>query len=389
MNIKDNRKSSLRGTALTNYLNFRKAECVGGDPAYAPLLEWLRQQHTGVTPEPKTYARLPLLESRSQGSDLSLSAPAAALIEDVLASAADIRWWPDNGMLSELHRKKLSFLCRSHGKRLYAWLGLCNRCPEDVRPRLFTLYKRFREFTADLSPAIRGLDEILVEIDAMLTFYSRASFTGHWLVYREFHKTPLEMLIQPTIDCCLFNGRSRHRAATVAFLVHPSTTLMSLFSTRDGRVYGATIEADMLDETGSRLRVLDSVEIGTYRRRFNVRYGWIPLTIHGVINRAICDGYDTVFFNTGYEESFDQGYLSHEAARELAQWLKSRFPVIRVRLRLQEGLEPLKKLGSVNPKINLEILSTKKRENMFNDGFGFGVGVKIDVRDPNHLERLC
>ena len=42
----------------------------------------------------------------------------------------------------------------------------------------------------------------------------------------------------------------------------------------------------------------------------------------------------------------------------------------------------------VNPKMNLEILSTKKRDNMFNDGIGFGVGVKIDVRDPNHLECL-
>jgi hypothetical protein len=68
--------------------------------------------------------------------------------------------------------------------------------------------------------------------------------------------------------------------------------------------------------------------------------------------------------------------------------LRSRFPVIRLRLRLQEGFEPLKKLGSVHPKINLEILSTKKRENMFNNGFGFGVGVKIDLRVPYHLKRL-
>ena len=388
MNRKAQRTASLRGAALTNYLNFRNAECVGGDPAYAPLLEWLRRQHTGRRPEPKTYARLPLLANHSQNLAHSSSALIDTLIEDVLATAVNLRWWPDNGMLSERRREKLSRLCHSHGKRLYAHLELCHCCAGERRPRLRTLYQRFREYTAALSPRIRGLDDVLIEIDAMLRFYSKAGVTDHWLVYREFHQTPLEVLIQPAIDCCLFNGRSRHRAATVAFLAHPSISLMSLFSTQDGHVHGATVEADMIDESGSRIRVLDSIEIGKYRQRFNLRHGWIPLTVRGVIHRALHDGYSTVFFNTGYEESFDQGYLSHEAARELAQWLKSRFPVTRLRLQLQEGLEPLKKLGACQPKINLEILSTKKRGDMFNDGAGSGVGVRIDLKNPGQLEKL-
>jgi hypothetical protein len=200
----------------------------------------------------------------------------------------------------------------------------------------------------------------------------------------------MNVLVQPMIDCCLFNGRSRHRAATVAFLAHPHTQLMALWSTRDATARGTTIEADMLDEQGRLVRVLDSVEMGSFRHRLEVHYGWIQMVVQGVVRRAQADrpAPAVVFFNTGYDERFDRGYLSHEAAGELALWLKARFPVVQKRLALCGGLEPLRRLGAVDPKINLEVLSTKVRNDMFNDGVGMGVGVAIDLSNPEHLVRL-
>jgi hypothetical protein len=230
----------------------------------------------------------------------------------------------------------------------------------------------------------------LVELDRLADFYVTTGPGRQGLVYREFSRNPFETLVQPGVDCCLFNGRSRHRAAAVAFLAHPAVRLMALYSEAEDMALGATIEADMLDENGTRIRVLDSVEIGVCRRKFAMRHAWIPLTVQGLIHRALTSKprCKAVFFNTGYDPHHDRGYLSHEAGREMAEWLKARFPVARIPLRIAGGLAPLRQMGAANPKINLEVLSTKRLDDMFNTGRGRGVGVRLELDDPDLWQRV-
>jgi hypothetical protein len=96
----------------------------------------------------------------------------------------------------------------------------------------------------------------------------------------------------------------------------------------------------------------------------------------------------SIFFNTGFERKYDQGYLSHEGANEFVYFLKKLFPVQKQRLKLMYGLEPLEKLNAIKPLVNLEVLSTKKLNNMFNEGTGIGIGIKIDLARPSQLEKL-
>lgn len=380
----------LTGQALNNYNNFRNSKCVGGDPAYLPLLEWLRTRHSETGIQPDVYAQIPILEKqRIEKQNHFLF---RAILRNIVAGATGIQ----NPMLFDLLANKETKLLRTlqagHGRRLYSHLNLqsLNDSEWQNPVTLFRLYRRIKQYCKSLSPRIRDLDLVLSGFDRKLKFYRYARPGPHALRYQSFPCAPLDILIQPYIDCCLFNGHSRHRAATVAFLTHPAVRLMCLYDTRDQQAVGATIEADMLDEQRRLVRVLDSVEIGDYRNQLSVHYGWISLTMRGVIRRCreTCPRNTTVFINTGFDQEADRGYLSHVSAHELAKWLKERFPVAVIPLKLKHGLEPLRAKGAVDPRINLEIISTKKRNDMFNLGIGSGVGVRIDPWNPNHLKKI-
>jgi hypothetical protein len=271
-------------------------------------------------------------------------------------------------------------------KKVFGLLQRLHFDPNAGPSELERVYGGVRRLLSDRSALIRGLAKTLTELDAALRFYLSASDSGHRLFYQEFPYGSLETLIQREIDCCLFNGRSRHRAATVAFLVHPAVRLMALYDTERLAAVGATVELDMVDDHGDGVRVLDSVEIGDYRNRLGVRYGWKELVMRGVIRRCLHDGgCRRVLFNSGYDESFGQGYLSHEAAREFATWLKQRFEPTRMRLAIQGGLSALLRVGAIKPRLNLEVLSTKALNNMFNRGEGLAVGVLMDVPGKQYL----
>ncbi|MBN1999299.1 hypothetical protein JW935_17200 [candidate division KSB1 bacterium] len=376
---------------IKNYFNYRNADCVGGDPGYAPLLEWLYKTHKKTHPRVKRYSKLPFLESRKDfySQDI-IPLPCVAFLQDILNVSVGIEWWPENGLLTAWQRDALAKIYRNHNKKIFSFLGLNKLNKSQALQDIEKIYFKFYRFVKNLDSQYFRIKETLSEIHSDYTFYRYAKNSNEWIYYQDFPCSPLGTLVQSHIDCCLFNGKSRHRAATVAFLTHPATKLMAIYSEKDHKTFGATIEVDMIDESNHLVRVLDSVEIGDFRLSKTINYGWIPFVLHGFLQRAKKDLSEngSVFFNTGFEMDYNQGYLSHEAANELADWLKARFPVIRIPLRIKGGLEPLKRLGAVNPKINLEVLATKKFNNMFNNGDGYGIGVRIFLNDAEQLSKI-
>lgn len=376
--------------ALWNYNNFKKSQWIGGDPAYAPLLEWLRLNHSNSHNKCRIFNQIPILqEQKNRQPDHSLF---TAMLQDIITGATGIGKYASYDLFAKKEIQTLNALKVGHGRRLHSYLNMPSLSKSAWRDpeKLMQMYENLKQYCHTISPRIRGLDSMISEFDRKLNFFKYSGSGRHTMRYQEFPDSPLDTLIQPHIDCCLFNGHSRHRAATVAFLAHPSIRLLALYDTHEQKAVGAAIEADMVDDQGRTLRVLDSVEIGDCRNKLSIHYGWKQLTVHGVILRCrrTCPKGTHIFFNTGYDKNSDRGYLSHVSAAELADWLKKRFPVNVILLKLKFGLDPLKAKGAVDPRINLEVISTQKRNDMFNLGMGSGVGIRIDPWDKEHLNKI-
>jgi hypothetical protein len=202
-----------------------------------------------------------------------------ALLHDILCVATGGSWWKPNGLLTQQQQRVLESVAGVYRRKLYTHLDLATK-PVD----LYLTYARLREFLS--GTRVPGVKRAFRELEATLRFYNRAERSSDQLRYQDFPSSTLETLVQPSIDCCLFNGRSRHRAATVVFLTHPAMRLIALCSTRENAAVGATIEADMIDDRGQLVRVIDSVEIADCRNRLGLRYGWKQLVVEGVLRRA-------------------------------------------------------------------------------------------------------